>query len=191
MMLHGSPLSRLITTASEATGSHTLSRRLMQRQFSTASVCKSNAPYDYHARKREDRIKGAIRRLNADPQVTAERKYRTSKRLFAALDYFAAEEAVNSLLFKQKRIVRSLEQPGVLQRLKKGLPDPNLSRAADYFHELRTAYKKCSAIHWHIVKMAIFAPLDDIPVWSRPGYISDYIYREFKRRLKLLWLPRL
>lgn len=126
--------------------------------------------------------------MNGHPDLTAEGKYRNSKRLFAILDTRTSRDERLFLLDKRKPILRVLEQPDIIQRRKKGLPDPELTRAANYLRELRIAYEKESAVNWHAIKLIMFAHLDDLPIWPRIAHIPRYIRQEGRRRQVILVL---
>lgn len=173
----------------EATRNPTLVHRLVQRQFSTTPVCKSRAP-------RVDNetyvkiLKKEIKLINEHPDLTDKVKYRNSKRIFAILDTAASRDETYSLIDKRKPILRAIEQPEVIQRLEKGLPDPDLTRAANFFRELQNSYEKESAVHWHAFKLIMGAHLDDLPIWPRIVHIPRHIRQEYKRRFARRVLQR-
>jgi len=186
MLLRGSRHSRLVITSSEAVGGHTLVHRLVQRQFSSAPIRRGNAPHHNH--KMDEIIKGKIKFINSHPDLTAEKKYRNSKRLFAMLDSITSQEETFALLIKRKPILRAIEQPEVIQRRRKGLPDPHLTRVANYFRELRILYEKESAANWHAFRLIMVAHRDDLLIWPRLVHIPRYIYQELGRRRIILVL---
>lgn len=190
MLLRGSRHSRLVTTIS---GGHTLVHRLVQRQFSSAPVCKSNAP-GVDDKTYVEILKAQIKFVNGHPDLTAEEKYRNSKRIFAILDTRTSRDERLFLLDKRKPILRVLKQPDITQRRKKDLPDPELTRAANYLREVRIAYEKESAANWHAFKLIMFAHRDDVPIWPRILHIPRYIRQEGRRRFVLfalrLWLMK-
>lgn len=188
-LLRGSHHSRLVTTTFGATGSTTLVHRLVHRQFSTAPICKSKAPrVDNETYVKT--LKAGIKFINEHPDLTAEFKYRNSKRIFAILDTAASRKETYALIDKRKPILRAIEQPEVIQRLEQGLPDPDLTRAANFFRELLNSYEKESAVHWHAFKLIMGAHLSDAPIWPRIVHIPRHIKQEWRRRFARRVLQR-
>lgn len=181
MLLCSSRHSRLVSAVSEVTGTHTLVHRLLQRQFSTAPVCKSN--------KGVETIKSQIRKLNDSPHHTADYKYRNSKRLFAVLDAQIHHNGVMALHVKHKNIERDLEQPEVRQRFKGGLPDTVLTRVAINYCELRIGFEKSLDMVWVVFKLTMLSHLNDVPILLRLIHIVRVIVLQINGRW-LIWRLR-
>ncbi|GAB7333892.1 hypothetical protein MBLNU13_g06009t2 [Cladosporium sp. NU13] len=144
--LPGNAVLRLSNFSVVATAS------LSTRQFSTAPVCKSN---NLKITAGVEHIKDQIRTLYGSPHLSAEYKYRNSKRLFAVLDAQLHHNELMALRVKHKNIERALGKPEVRQRFKEGLPDPVLTRAAINYRELRIGLEKSHTMS-HLVAPHIF-----------------------------------
>lgn len=161
------------------TGTHTLVQRLVQRQFSTAPVCKSN---NLKITAGVEHIKDQIRTLYGSPHLSAEYKYHNSKRLFAVLDAQLHHNELMALRVKHKNIERALEKPEVRQRFKEGLPDPVLTRAAINYRELRIGLEKSHTMVRVVLKLTTFSHVDDFPIWLRPVVILRVIVLDISIR---------
>ncbi|GAB7333891.1 hypothetical protein MBLNU13_g06009t1 [Cladosporium sp. NU13] len=163
-------LPRLVSTASGVTGTHTLVQRLVQRQFSTAPVCKSN---NLKITAGVEHIKDQIRTLYGSPHLSAEYKYRNSKRLFAVLDAQLHHNELMALRVKHKNIERALGKPEVRQRFKEGLPDPVLTRAAINYRELRIGLEKS---HTMLVAHAPSTPIITATRANKSHLVAPHIF---------------
>ena len=135
MLLRANCHSKLIATATRATKSHSLPHRLVQRRFSTTTICKINPVEDHEWEDLGKAIKNNIKMLNAS-DAPADYKYRNSKRLFAELDELTLTREIHILDAQHRHLHRALQKPVAKRRTEEGIPDPNLKRMAVCYRSL-------------------------------------------------------
>jgi hypothetical protein len=183
--LRGNCHTKLLATTTGATKGYMLPPGLAQRSFSTTPACKSNTVRGRERAVRIEAIKLEIGCINADSTLSKEDKYRNSERAFAHIDSIKLMKKDTTLAIELRGVARALEQPAVLERFKKGLPDPDLTRVADLFRARRIANRNLYANQWKVFKMTMFAPWVDLTLWSRLSVLPYYFVQGAGRRVLL------
>jgi hypothetical protein len=185
MLLRGNSHSRLIATATGVTGSRMLPYRFAQRSFSTNPLCKSDTTSD---REHIEAIEKRIDYMNDSPNHSAAYKCCTSKRFFTYIEELTCSTENITLDLERKDIDRARNHPVVLQRLKEGLPDPVLTRAADIYRVFRIANEKALALRWENFTLTVFAAWGDVSIRARLSQNRPFIFQTANRMMLLYYL---
>jgi hypothetical protein len=109
------------------------------------------------------RLEAQILQLNANPDLSAQEKYRTSVRLFAVLDQGKQMAEVGEL---RATLLPALNKAcKILVKDNPKAPDPTLAHAADQAELMTAACRKLAGLQWKVFRLTVFAPGSDI-VWA-------------------------
>lgn len=128
-------------------------------------------------------IKALILQVNAHPSFSAEYKHRTSRRLFAQLDYCTASIELAALRARGRQLL-----PRVQQMMSRGGANESNARMQTLTEELRAAHRQLAAARWDAFRLHVFAPRGDVELKERLQQVPLFILNATFCRLGRLLL---